>query len=131
MRAMCGLGFRTGVKERFVMLGILTVPSVYILECLIFMKVRMGDYQLVSDTHQYPTRRSADIKVSYLRLTHSRCAHNYYGPKFYNKLPETIRKLSFRSFVNTVKAILLKQAVYGFDEFLSLPTDSFLTSSGN
>lgn len=131
VRAMCGLSFRTGVKEMFVMLGILTVPSVYILECLIFMKVRMEDYQLVSDTHQYPTRRSADIKVSYLRLTHSRCAHNYYGPKFYNKLPETIRKMSFRSFVNTVKAILLKQAVYSFDEFLSLPTDSFLTSSGN
>lgn len=130
LRALCGLGYRDDVKEKFIRLNILTVPSTFILECLIYVRAHEGDYRLISDTHHYPTRKCSNIKISFLRLTHSRCAQNYYGLKLYNKLPEKIKKMGLREFKKTVKTILLKHAFYSQDEFLLLNDDVFLSSCG-
>lgn len=130
IRALCGLGYRDDVRAKFRELNILTVPSAYIMVCLIYVKTHLQDYHLVSDTHQYSTRKSTDIKIPFLRLTHSRCAINYYGLKLYNKLPEQIKNMNLREYKKTVKFVLLKHAIYSRDEFFLLSDETFLAACG-
>lgn len=119
IRSMCFMGFREDVREKFKDLKILTLPSIYIYECLLFVKMNLNKYSLVSDTHPHNTRNNGHLKINYVRLNHSRGAKNYYGPLFFNKLPNTIINLSLKQFKNNIKKILIDRAFYSFDEFLN------------
>lgn len=118
IRLILGLEYRADVKEHFKSLGILTTPSLYIYQSLLYVKTNFHKYTNVSEVHSHNTRTSSNIYIDYLRLKKSRNGVDYYGPLFYNKLPSHLKMLPLNSFKTKVKAILLSFAFYSFDEFL-------------
>lgn len=119
MRIMTRLTFRQDVKEKFIELNILTVPSFYILTTLMHVKQNITKYVSHREMHEHNTRHRDLISLDYTRLVKSQNAINHYGPKFFNKLPPDIKQLPEKKFHFKIKQILLNGAYYSLDEFLS------------
>lgn len=119
IRSMLGLNYREDVKEHFKMLNILTLPSLYIWVSLLHVRSHIDEYVFAKDVHAHNTRHRNNIFVDFTRLSRSRNAFNYYGPVFYNKMPNELRTLSTSSFSNRVKEFLLNEAFYSVHEFLN------------
>ena len=118
VRVLANLGYRDAVRDKFVDLKLLTLPSIYILHSLLFIADNLCQYTTNSGVHNHLTRAACDIRTPFLRLEHSRNAENYYGPIFYNKLPNHIKGLGKNLFKRELKNVLLNNAFYSIKEFL-------------
>lgn len=123
VRVVGGVGYRADVRETFIQLKILTIPSLYIYHCLCYMHKNLDNYSSHNSVHEHNTRRAYDLRVPYSRLQHSRNAINYYGPIFYNKLNRNLRNLGFNKFKESIKQFLVKCAFYSVQEYLELDAD--------
>ena len=117
IRAMSGLDYREDVRPKFIEHAILTLPCIYILECLVHIQSNRDSYKTQEEIHNYPTRQRNNIRIEYTRLLHSRNAYNYYGPLFHNKLPHHIKNLQLGKFKSIVIKFLTKKAFYSFNEY--------------
>lgn len=86
---IAGLKYRENCRQSFVILGILTLPPIYILQCL---STAHGD------VHSYPTRNSTNLVPNRLRLHRSRSGTTYYRVKFSNMLPRGVRHFDEKHF---------------------------------
>ena len=93
------------VKTSFKQYGIMTIPCRYIYECLVYCRRNYEVYNLNSNFHRYPTSQVNQIRLDHYRLERSRISSNYYGPRFFNVLPESVRLLPLNQFSNTIKKI--------------------------
>ena len=93
IRISYGLKYRDNCKQAFKSLKILTLPSVYILQWLMFIKEHESNYTSHNDVHRYCTRNRNNIYPSYLRLSKSRNGINYHAIRFFKHLPKKIRDL--------------------------------------
>lgn len=118
IRLILGLEYRADVKDHFKSLGILTTPSLYIYQSLIYVKTNIHNYTNVSEVHSHDTRTNSNIYIKYLRLKKSRNSVDYYGPLLYNKLPSYLKMLSLNLFKIKIKSILIASAFYSMNEFL-------------
>ena len=82
------------------------------------VKKNLNKYVSHGEIHKRNTRQSNELRLDLTRLTKSRNATNYYGPKIFNKLPLDIRLLPINMFHSKIKEILLNGAYYSFDEDL-------------
>lgn len=114
-------GYREDIRSEFVNLGILTVPSMYILECLCYFKLNSFNYSTHASLHNHDTRLRNNYKNDFLRLTHSRNSINYYAPVFFNKLPPCLRDIPTEHFRRRIKSVLIQRAYYSLDEYLNDP----------
>lgn len=119
VRVMTGRQYRDEVRDAFISLGILTVPSMYIYVTLCYFKRNIANYSTHSDIHNHNTRFRNSYKSMYLRLSHSHDAVGYYGTHFYNRLPTCIRSLPDNTFRHQVKQLLIKNAFYSIPEYLN------------
>lgn len=119
IRIMTGMRYRECCRHQFISLKILTFPSVYILQCLIFMKRNRSLYSTHSDRHGYPTRGNADLVIGFRRLSKSRNGSGYYSPKLFNALPPWFRVIDEQSFRKRLKVFLVAGAFYSINEFLN------------
>lgn len=108
--------FRADVRDNFISCGILTLPSIYILSAILLAKENFSSKN--SDFHSYPTRHKDHFRIPYIRLNSSRNAGNYFGPKFFNHLPEHVKSLPVLKLKAAVKKALLAKAFYSTKEFL-------------
>uniref|UniRef100_A0A0A9YGB1 Putative RNA-directed DNA polymerase from transposon BS n=1 Tax=Lygus hesperus TaxID=30085 RepID=A0A0A9YGB1_LYGHE len=124
VRAIAGIGYRADCKSSFIDLNILTIPAIYILECIMYVHSHLSDFRLIS--HSYQTRSANNLVVPFMRLCVSRNCMNWWGPKFFNVIPENIRDLSSKAFKNKMSIFLRKVAPYCFDDyFLAMKTAEF------
>lgn len=119
VRILYGLNYRDDCRQAFKNLKILTLPSVYILQCLLYIKEHASNYTSHNEVHSYSTRNNNNIYPNFLRLSKTRNGPNYYALKFFNYLPAKVKELDFKSFKNTIRAYLMTSAFYNFEEFLS------------
>ena len=91
LRIITRLGYRECCREQFIKLNILTLPCIYILECLLFIKQRQNLYIRYCDIHNYDTRNRDRIVPNYLRLSRTRDGASYLCIKMYN-VPLIVRK---------------------------------------
>ena len=119
VRIIAGLGYREDCKDKFIELKILTLTSLYIFHCLIFIKKNLSDYLCHRDVHNHDTRYKSKLRLRKLRLHKSQNGTEYYGIKFFNKLSHDVQTLSMRKFKITLKQYLLSKAFYTFEEFLN------------
>lgn len=119
VRVISGLKYWECCRQQFVNLQILTIPCVYILQCLTYVKRNFHLYSARNEYHDYPTRFNTDINIRFLRLSRSRSGSGYYGPKLFNVLPPSVRDLDEGPFRRTLKVFLQKKAFYSLDEFLN------------
>ena len=114
-------------REHFKTLGILTVPSAYILETLKKTRENYLSFGSKSETHDHFTRHKNNVQTTQAKLTTSQKGINFMGPKLFNKLPENVKTLEMNSFVKKMKALLLKQTFYSVKEFLDYDLDKLIS----
>lgn len=109
-------------KDIFQQLQILTVPSMYILKCLIIIK---SNIQSILDSqyhHKYKTSSAYKGNLQYPRhrLSLFENTQKYMGIKFYNKLPIAVREINdIKHFKKIVKDLLLAKTYYSVQDFLN------------
>ena len=118
IRVIGGLGYRDCCRDHFGSLGVLTVPCIYILNCLIYFRDHLASHAKHSDLHSYPTRGRDNFVHDYLRVTRARDGTNYYCVKFFNALPDRARNLDKGPFKDVLKKYLISKAFYSFEEYL-------------
>lgn len=118
VRVIAGIGYRDDCRQHFSQLNILTFPSLYIFQCLLYAHNNSTSYPQNSDVHEYNTRHRYDLRPEFTRIARSRYSLNYYAVQFYNAIPTNIKLLPFRRFKETLKNFLIKHACYTHEEFV-------------
>ena len=84
VRMLSGLGFREECRVAFSNLGILTVPSVYILENLLYVRKNHDVYVIHRSMHDYETRGRDALVPNYWRLGRYQYGPGYWANTFFN-----------------------------------------------
>jgi hypothetical protein len=118
VRIVAGLGWRESCREAFKQMGLLTIPSTYILEAICFC-LEKTDSPLVAQVTGRVTRRAADIYVSPSRTHRSDCNVLRQGRILFNALPVELKakRNDVRVFKRSLKAFLVDGAFYSVREF--------------
>lgn len=119
VRLIAGLGYDAPCEGKFVELSILTLPSMYILECLIYIRRNLASYNRNNSYHQYETRQNNNLVIEHHRVARSRCGYNHHGVRYYNVLPEVVRNLAPTLFKNKLKAYFRSKAFFSTQEYLN------------
>jgi len=119
IRALLGFRYKRSniplapCKNLFIQLEILTLPSLFILECAKFFRKHPQYFTLNTETHTYNTRRKTDIS-----LPNNTKSPTTNVAKVYNKLPRVIKEISaYNLFVKTLKKFLVEKSYYSVDDF--------------
>jgi hypothetical protein len=118
MRVIAGLSYREDCKAAFQSLMILTFPSVYILENLLYVKKNIEKFRSHGELHGYDTRNRDNLAVIYKRLKKCQTGSEFLGVKLFNKLSLGARALPLTQIKQKIKVFLAKQAFYSVQEFL-------------
>ena len=94
IRVMLGLGFNESCTNAFKNYKILTVPSIFILQCSLFVKKHPHYFPLNSAIHKYNTRQAGSVHIPRDNL----CLNNS-NPKrsasiIYNALPNKLKTIN-------------------------------------
>ena len=120
LRIVAGLGYREDCKQTFIDLKVLTFPSLYILENLIYIKKNLEEYPTNDQRHSHGTRFAGQLSVPLWRLERCRGGPNYWAVKFYNRLPDELKNLPLAVFRRRVQDLLLRSALYDTEEFFRM-----------
>lgn len=118
VRALCNLKQRDSCKPYFVQQNILTLPSVYILTVLLYVYDNIEQFNVNGQHHEYATRKRVELRVPYHRLTRTQHAVDFWGPKFYNKLPAEVKGLPRHKYKSLIKKYLIDNSFYNYEDFL-------------
>lgn len=119
IRTMAGLEYRDSCRQAFVDMGILTLPCIYIFECVKYVKLHPERYVQHNMIHSHNTRQGKDICPGPLKLKRSQDGINFHAIKFFNRLPVVVREKDSKTFLKEVRNVLMKNAFYDWDEFMS------------
>lgn len=119
IRAIYGINRRESCKQLFIYNSILTVPCMFIYECLKFVHRNYGNLQHLSSYHQYKTRNSYDLCYPIHDNKLYETSPTYSAIKIFNNLPKNLKEnVKKKFFLNDVKAFLLSAAYYSVSECL-------------
>ena len=117
IRVLRGLPDTVSCRPLFKDMQIMTVPSMYIYSCLMYIKENLESFNTRNNFHLYNTRYKDDLNTPHLRLSKTQKSYKYTGMKLYNLLPLTIRAMSYRNFEQYCKFWLISNSVYSVLEF--------------
>jgi hypothetical protein len=118
IRVICNVGFKTHCKPLFRRLKILTVPSIFILECLLYIKENLNLLPTNSVVHGHHTRNCDKLRVGQYNFCITQANFLEIGKKFYNSLPTSFKLLSSKKFKVEVKSLLLQISCYNVNDFV-------------
>ncbi|KAB0796938.1 hypothetical protein PPYR_10999 [Photinus pyralis] len=119
IRCMFNIPFRDTCRTTFVTEKILTLPCIYVLEVLKFVRLNTHKFCHLNQNHSYHTRKGFDLKYPNHKLALFELNPFYMGITLFNKLPPAVRQLPYHKFVKTIKQILALKAYYSLEEFIS------------
>ena len=119
IRIMTGSRPRTSCKPLFQSLGILTVPSQYILTLMNFVLQNQERYAPNIEVHNFNTRNK--LKLHKLVSSLTLYQKGVYNIRVFNKLPEYATNLAGNKqfFISTLRQYPVRKALYSLDEFLN------------
>lgn len=118
IRLLAGLGFREDCRGAFRELRVLTLPSLYILQNLLYVKKNLLQYETHEDIHTYNTRGKSNLVPLCCRLKRCQDGPGYWGVKFFNVLPCDLKQLPYNLFHSKLKDILIMNSFYNFGDYL-------------
>jgi hypothetical protein len=121
IRIMTGSRPRTSCKPLFQSLGILTVPSQYILSLMNFVLQNKERFTLNIEVHNFNTRNKLKLHKPVSSLTlYQKGVYNM-SIRIFNKLPEHITNLAGNKkiFISTLRQYLVSKSLYSLEEFLN------------
>lgn len=119
IRAIYGLKTRDSLREKFKTINIMTVPSQYIYENIMYVRKNLLLFRRGCDIHDRNTRNK--FKLLAVRTRLSKVQKSFVGlcTRFYNKLPEHILNMTENKFKVTIKTVLLSKAYYKLEEYVA------------
>lgn len=120
IRIVGNLPYRADCKHLFKELGILTLPSVFIMECLIYAHKDQQLYPKNCDLHNHDTRQKKNLHLTYCRTKSENTGTKFWAIRLYNKLPNKLKELPLNIFKSTVHNILIENVYYNLEDFLEL-----------
>lgn len=118
LRTLYDMRSTESCRETFKKEGILTITSVFILACVDYIHANKEKYTKHSYYHTYNTREKHKYTLPRLRMRKEELGPNFWGLKFYNKLPDEVKSLGKLQFHKRVKSLLLQNTIYFLHEFL-------------
>uniref|UniRef100_A0A1B6LYM7 Reverse transcriptase domain-containing protein n=1 Tax=Graphocephala atropunctata TaxID=36148 RepID=A0A1B6LYM7_9HEMI len=110
---------RFSCKSRFKDHKILTFPSIFILNTVIFVRNNLSLFSSETETNNYNLRTKNKITIPKHRTEFFKNHLVYNGVRLYNALPDSLRSMSSdRSFKKGVKGLLMDECCYSVGEFL-------------
>ena len=106
-------------RPTFISNKILTVPSIYILKTLLYVKENLEIYPTNNTFHNYSTRAGHLLSVVAHKTKKYENAPSYISVKLFNRLPGVLRDKPMKLFKAEIKNILASKAYYSVNEFLS------------
>ena len=120
LRIIYGVSPRTHCKPLFVRANILTLPSMYVLTCLLYVRKNLNEFTTNDTIHDHLTRNKSDLRINKCKFSATKNSFHINSLKLYNSIPLTIRNLPFLAFRRRVKNTLLNNPLYSVDEFYQL-----------
>lgn len=120
IRAMCKLKSRDSCKPYFKNLRLLTVPSLYIFEAAVFVKLNPGYFVQVSTVRYNHVRTQYRNMLSLPKCNTALFKKSvfYMAPLIYNKVPNNIKEMPINLFKRGLFALLVDKCYYRINEFL-------------
>lgn len=110
-------------RELFPELNILTLPALYIYQCLVFLRLNRDLVRSFSQTHEYGTRNRGNFLLPTHNSTFYTKSDLYMGAKLYNNLPSTIKACCERKTISSYKKALyeylVKPSLYCVNDFMA------------
>ena len=107
-------------RSTFIQNNILTVPSIYMMECILQIKSHITAHTKVNDIHNHDIRTSNEIRLSKCRLKMSQKNPNYFGSVLFNKLPSNLTDIKCcKQFKTRLKSFFIKICFYDIKDFLN------------
>ena len=98
--------------------SLLTVPSLYIFRCLMFLKNNLEILENTQHEHGYNTRFCRDFQYPRHRLTLFQKTPLYMARKLFNHLPSTLKSIIKEDkFKRELKSFLINKTFYSIQEF--------------
>ena len=120
IRVLAGLPYMGDCRDAFEELGILTVPAMFVLECLLYIRRNVDRYRTHEDIHEHNTRNKGNLVPAYCRVGRCQSGPGFWGINFYNKISIEIKQLELPNFKREIKRLLLANPIYDFSEFFRL-----------
>lgn len=118
VRAIYNLSSRTSLRSVFHEVNIITLPSLYIYECIMYTRKNINSFQRKCDSHTINTRNKHKLLFPKFRL--QKCNKSFLRNciRFYNKIPDEILELGERQFKKCIKASLTRGAYYKCSDYI-------------
>lgn len=123
IRMLADLEWRDSCRRAFIELKILTVVGIYLLE-VISLALSM-DIQRNANAHSYNTRNAQDFILAVHRTGRFQRKPTYAGSRFFNILPNEVKRTSPKSFRRKLLEWLIQRPFYSVDEFIDWPNFHF------
>lgn len=120
VRIISNVTQRTHCKPLFSKLQILTLPSLYVMSCLMYIKSNEASFVNHTAKHNYPTRNRFDLVLDRNQYSRSNKSFEHMSRKIFNALPLSTRELPIKRFKMVIKNALVEASIYKVDEFFSI-----------
>lgn len=119
VRCMAGLGYRDSCKPAFRAMKLMSLPSLYIYEILLFVRNNKDKFDGTKISHTYGTRHRGVYQYPIHRLTLYESGPFYSALRIYNKLPTQVKVIQdYSKYKIFVKELLVKKCYYTVREYL-------------
>lgn len=119
LRGIFGLKQTDSCIPIFQRYGILTVTSLYILECAMFVRRNLGFFEEFQRRHGHCTRGKSDLCPRKPRLTMEMRNVTHSAIKIYNGVPEKVRVLPLEALRSRLRRYLAEKSFYTLDDFFN------------
>lgn len=116
VRIMTGIGWRDSCRDHFKQLNLLTVVNIYILEVVLLATSCQLTRQ--QDLHGYHTRNTRNFNLPAHRRKFCEKKPTYAGAKYFNALPQELKRSTSRQLKVKLSRWLLERPFYSIGEFL-------------
>ena len=117
IHGLYNLSARESVREIFKTINILTVPSLYIYECIMYVRKNRSRLKKLTDLNP-KAHHKHKIVFPKCRLQKTNNSFKCNGIRFYNAIPAQVEGLNETKFKNEIKSYLLSKAYYNIDDFV-------------
>ena len=117
LRIIYGVPPKTSCKPLFIQSGSLSLPSVFVLTSLLYIKNNIDNFTVYTNLHKYSTRNNLNLYINRCKYSIMQNSFVIISLKLCNRLPLNIRELSFETFKRRVKETLKTTPLYRVDQF--------------
>ena len=119
IRIIAGVSKLEHCKNIFIDLKILSLYSLYTMQCLMFLRANFQKVHCRNVIHSHETRFSHNLNLPQVRLVKSDNSPLIMASRMYNQIPIAIRDLKDKDFKAKMEMFLLRKAFYSLEEFFA------------